>query len=336
MTKFSLIILTYNSDYEKIILTIKSILEQDLPEYEIIISDDGSQIDFFEELRGFFTKKAFNNYKLIKNEQNLGIVNNFLKAIKQSKGKYIKGLAPADLLYNNDSLSKMYNYLTINNSKFAFGRMKSYYIDKESDLHIHGFVAPKNLKEYKKNSKNRIKILRNLLLYKDWISGVTMFFERDYVVEYLTCLSSESKVKYCEDLIPVLILLNNGDIDFYNQYIVWYEYGYGISTDNNKESSKLLRKDHENFLTYLQQKYGKNEIVRKALKKNRKNSKNYLSRNNSYAKINNRWIRRLLIAINRPYLIFFKLETYLQAMKIEDRKCEKGFLDNNKSWFYKE
>lgn len=329
MTKFSLIILTYNSDYEKIILTIKSILEQDLPEYEIIISDDGSQIDFFEELRGFFTKKAFNNYKLIKNEQNLGTVNNFLKAIKQSKGKYIKGLAPADLLYNNDSLSKMYNYLTINNSKFAFGRMKSYYVDKESNLHIHEFVAPKNLKEYKKNSKNRIKILRNLLLYNDWISGITMFFERDYVIVYLTCLSSESKVKYCEDLIPVLVLLNNGDIDFYNQCIVWYEYGDGISTDNNKESSKLLRKDHENFLMYLQQKYGKNEIVRKALKNN-------LNRNSRYTKINNSWIRRLLIAINRPYLIFFKLETYLQAMKIEDRKSEKGFLDNNKSWFYKE
>jgi len=329
MTEFSLIILTYNSDYEKIILTIKSILEQDFPEYEIIISDDGSRIDFFEELRGFFTKKAFNNYKMIKNKQNLGIVNNFLKALKQSKGKYIKGLAPADLLYNNDSLSKMYNYLAINNSKYAFGRMKSYYIDKESNLHIHKFVAPKNLKEYKKNSKNRIKILRNLLLYSDWISGVTTFFERDYIIKYLTCLSSESKVKYCEDLIPVLILLNNGDIDFYDQCIVWYEYGHGISTDNNKEGRKLLRKDHENFLTYLQQKYSKNRIVRKALKNN-------LNRNNRYAKINNSWIRRLLIAINRPYLVFFKLETYLQAMKKEDRKSEKGFLDNNKSWFCKE
>ena len=327
MTKFSLIILTYNSDYEKIILTIKSILKQDLPEYEIIISDDGSQIDYFEELRGFFTKKNFNNYKLIKNEHNLGTVNNLLKAIKQSKGKYVKGLAPADLLYNNDSLSKMYNYLTINNSKFAFGRMKSYYIDKKSILHMHEFVAPKNLKEYKKNSKNRIKILRNLLLYKDWISGITLFFERDYVIEYLTCLSSESKVKYCEDLIPVLILLNNGDIDFYNQCIVWYEYGYGISTDNNKESSKLLRKDHENFLMYLQQKYGKNKIVRKAIKENRKNN---FSRNSIYTKISNIWIRRLLIAINKPYLIFFKLETYLQAMIIEGGKSDKGFLDKNK------
>jgi len=86
---------------------------------------------------------------------------------------------------------------------------------------------------------------------------------------------------------------------------------------------------------YLQQKYGKNEIVRKALKKNRKNSKHYLNRNNSYTKINNSWIRRLLIAINKPYLVFFKLETYLQAIKIEDRKSEKGFLDNNKSWFCK-
>ncbi|NCB27289.1 MAG: glycosyltransferase family 2 protein [Bacteroidia bacterium] len=59
----SIIVLTYNSDFYKIIRTLESIVLQTYKKFEIIISDDGSSSFQANSLEHYFKENEITNYK---------------------------------------------------------------------------------------------------------------------------------------------------------------------------------------------------------------------------------------------------------------------------------
>ena len=89
MIDVSVVVVTFNPSWEKLRITLLSILFQKNINMEIIISDDCSVNNYFEEVRELFAKNSFSNYYLISHIENQGTVNNLLDAVQQCKGRYI-------------------------------------------------------------------------------------------------------------------------------------------------------------------------------------------------------------------------------------------------------
>ncbi|MCC8174693.1 MAG: glycosyltransferase, partial [Odoribacter sp.] len=67
----SALILTYNPNLQKLLMTLKSFLLQKGLLLQIVVSDDGSEENYFTEVERMFKKYNFTKYKLVKNEHNV-------------------------------------------------------------------------------------------------------------------------------------------------------------------------------------------------------------------------------------------------------------------------
>lgn len=262
MKSFSVIILTYNTTYKRTILTIESVLRQKFNDYEIVIADDASEVDHFNEIQKYLEDKNFTDYLFIKNEKNLGTVKNIFNATKKAKGKYIKAIGSGDLLYDNNILYNMFSFLNINNYKFGFGKLSSFYL-RDGKIIESSFTAPTDIDIYRSNKIPLKIILYNLINTQDWISSSTMFFEREYFIRYISEL--KGKVIYTDDLIQILMYMHNERLHYMDKYIIWYEQGAGISTGKSRKWKHAIEQDINNFFKYVKTKYGlDNEKIKKS------------------------------------------------------------------------
>lgn len=107
----SVITLTYKN-YNGLFGTIASVLDQDVSEYEYIISDDGSGnfpeqsvIDFVNE-----NKKAnLKRFEIVLNKKNVGTVKHLNNAIKKCQGEYIFDICTNDFFVNKHAISDVVN-----------------------------------------------------------------------------------------------------------------------------------------------------------------------------------------------------------------------------------
>lgn len=314
MMKFSVIVLLYNSQLEKIYLTINSIVKQTLKDIEIVIADDGSSTNYYKLIEDYFIKENFLNYHFTPVKQNVGTVCNILDGLKLCSGKYVRLIGAGDLLFNEFTLELVYNYMEETCAKFCFGRMRQYSMDKEKVILKGPFRAPKDIVSYKKNKYNekQKKIKKNILIYGDWISGASIFYERRLLFSYLD--EMKKTVKYCEDLITAKLVLDNERIYFIDHIVTWYEVGVGISTSTNNKALNRILLDQNNFYNYLIDHY-EEKMLLKGKKLLQYNNKNFLLRNR---------VKRLIIA---PGRIKFALTIMLQKYLNLHDKTEKGFLD---------
>ncbi|WP_214079172.1 glycosyltransferase family 2 protein [Mesotoga sp.] len=315
---FSVIIPTFNSNLDKTLLTLKSVIKQEFTDFEIIVVDDASEVDNLEKVGKFLKDSKCLNYKLIRNRENEGTVKNLLSAIKKADGLYIKALGPGDLLYNEKTLGNLNTFMIDSGVSIGFGGMRSYIFEGGKVIE-HSFSAPKNKKVYIKTTYSPLLQLRNLLIFGDWISGSTMFFEKTFIQKYLTALCEKAKTKYCEDLIVVLGLLEGISPYYIEKDIIWYEYGSGLSTSGNQTYSDLLYRDHTQFRSFLACNYSSNNVVRKMTLIDK--------RRRMISKVNNRWIRRLFLSFIDPMKVSFTLRYSVMNKRIS-RKNETGFLDD--------
>ena len=84
---------------------LRSILEQTRQPDEIIICDDGSRDDTVNIIRRVMQTTGTNRIRLVENEENLGYIRNFYKAISLTKGDYIF-LADQDDIWHREKLEK--------------------------------------------------------------------------------------------------------------------------------------------------------------------------------------------------------------------------------------
>lgn len=238
----SVLVLTYNSSLEKLFATLYSILQQDGINFEIIISDDGSECFDQACIENFFFEKKYTAYKILRHETNQGILKNYCSALDCASGRYVKAISPGDCLFAANTLKKICTLLHETDGRVAFGRAAYYGVDpKDQKIRFFCKSNPIDVRPYITQSYKSIQ--RNYLYYYDYILGATFVGERLLLQEYANQLID--KVKYAEDCSFILMVADGIPIYFFPDYIIWYEYGDGISTQKSEKWRELLLQDNQ-------------------------------------------------------------------------------------------
>lgn len=169
---------TYNGE-KYLSEQIDSIINQTYKNIEIIICDDSSTDNTINILKEYENK--YNNIKIYLNESNIGLNNNFEKAIKKCNGEYI-AISDQDDIWNENKIELLLN--NIGNNYIICS--KKIDIDKNNeilpDIHIKSFEYAKKFKYDKLNFLN--------IYFTDIVWGCTSLIKKDFL---LKCLPFPSK-----------------------------------------------------------------------------------------------------------------------------------------------
>lgn len=238
-TKISVVVVEYNSDRDKLLRTLYSILIQKNVDFEIVVADDGSEADYFLDIEDFFKNYSFTNYKLVKSKENQGTVRNILLGINNASGEYIKTISPGDYLASECVLSKWQDKILKEGSELCFGNVIYYQMGNDGAEIIRHKTSPQFVTDYEKHDQK--SIIHNYLLLNDSIHGVSYICKKDLLKSYLT--EMEGKVIFAEDTLLKLLVFDGHRVDYHDETVVFYEYGYGISTVKSEFWKKKIRED---------------------------------------------------------------------------------------------
>ncbi len=259
----SVVILTYFPDKDKLLKTLKSVLLQKGVSFEIIVADDGSDQFFREQMEDMMRCFGFSDYGFVSHSENQGTVKNFYDAVKEAKGDVIKPISPGDFLYDENTLSNVYHFMKEKKADAAFGNLVYYcnengftVLDKKEPLFDAPYLCTADY-----DSK---KVAKNLILYSDFICGASLFYEAQALKEGLSDIAGT--VIYAEDSVTQLFALLGKRILKIDDFVVFYEHGTGISTNQSFGSGRMLD-DFIRFYDFLQKRFPKNRAVRNAGKK---------------------------------------------------------------------
>ena len=111
----TVVTLTY-CRFENIYNCISSVLNQDYPNIEYIISDDGSPNFEKEKIESFISKSKKSNLKelqVLTHEHNVGTVKNINGAYRAAQGQYIINVSGDDAFASNDVISRIVEKINI-------------------------------------------------------------------------------------------------------------------------------------------------------------------------------------------------------------------------------
>ena len=207
--RISVILLSYKN-IPGIYDTIDSIVMQDYPDVELIVSDDGTPefekesdtiIKYIEERnRGNITSIIINALK-----ENKGTVKNINSAIRLSSGFYIKLISSEDCFAHERALSDYVDFMEENKLGICFGKMRGVTIDGtfkdellacESDYDL--------LKSYS------LKQQRNRLFARNYLPAPAAFMRRKLFDKYGLF---DEDIRLIEDF-PYWIMLSNRGVKF--------------------------------------------------------------------------------------------------------------------------
>lgn len=261
---FSVIVLTYHPDREKLLATLMSVVMQRDICLEVIIADDGSP-DFFESsIHSFMAEHSFADYRVLAHKQNQGTVRNLLDAVIMAEGNYIKPISPGDYLYDKDTLRELYDFMVRNGAKAAFGDMVYYSYD--GVLHVTNRKTPGVDRIYLEDNRNysHRQALKHQMVYTDYISGAAVACENACFRSSLEAIVGT--VTYAEDTVMQLLAVQGERIYRIPRYVVWYEYGTGISTNAQSGFTDRVKKDFYQFYRMLADKYHGAPYVKRTLR----------------------------------------------------------------------
>lgn len=210
MSKFTVCIASYNQ-MNYINTALKSVLEQDYKNIEIIIADDCSK-DFDEKKIEKFIKennKDNKEYKILKNKKKLGIVKNFLNALNNATGEYILFFVANDKLQNNHVITNFVN---------EFGDKKKNIITSQS------FEYDMDLKKNTRVIVDRKKALKlnTLSSYDQYIEMCKCCFydveATAYRKEFILKKGFDKDYKHVEDWLNWLRFLRGGEKIYYSDF----------------------------------------------------------------------------------------------------------------------
>lgn len=118
MAFFSIIIPTFNSE-QTIANCIRSVLNQSLRDFEIIIQDGLSSDNTLEIVKGFLDDRI-----ICYSEQDSGVYDAMNKAILQAQGEWFYFLGSDDTLYADSVLNDMQSILYATNAAVVYGDVK--------------------------------------------------------------------------------------------------------------------------------------------------------------------------------------------------------------------
>ena len=239
----SVVVVTYNPKQKALLSTLKSIICQKNIEFEIIIADDGSKDFDSNGIELFFERNRFSKYHIVHNEVNQGTMINALSGWSAANGKYIKQLSPGDFLYDDHTLRRMYDFIEKTGATLAFGAEASYKYENNI-IEFIDYNNPKDIRPYLENNEKAIRY--NYVAKRQFGNGMAFIVDRDKLLRYAALL--QNKVKYGEDFTYLLMVGCDEKISYMNCFVIWYEYGIGIST--NKENKWFIRLDQDKKVCY--------------------------------------------------------------------------------------
>ena len=113
MIDVSVVIAIYNSEWEKIRITLLSVLKQKNVSMQIVIADDGSERTYDKEINELMVQYDFKEYLVLNANENHGTVLNIANAMKHVNGRYTKTIAPGDYFFDESVLSRWVRFMQI-------------------------------------------------------------------------------------------------------------------------------------------------------------------------------------------------------------------------------
>lgn len=236
--EISVIVCTYNPDFDKLIETLNSCLLQKDVELQLVITDDGSKNNYFHELKSYFEKHSFTNYCLVEAPQNQGTVKNIIQGIEKCNYKYVKFISPGDKLMDESSLYSWLSFVKDNHLKWCFSDAM-YYYDDDGMKFVKGEAKPQNVQIYVQKEWQKCRWY--YLGLNDIAIGACIIGETELCHEYLKLI--ENKVKFAEDNIWRLMMFDGIVGGYFPQRTILYEMGTGISTNGSSVWSDRLKND---------------------------------------------------------------------------------------------
>ncbi|WP_339916985.1 glycosyltransferase family 2 protein [Yeosuana marina] len=245
MISLSVHLITFNNE-KHIEETLQSILKQKVDfNYEIVVGDDCSTDD---------TLKIINQYAdefpdliyVEKNNEQLGILENFKITLDRCKGDYVFDIAGDDIFKSEYAFQKMVDVLK-NNSSLGFVDSGFDKLYEESNRRII-FSNKKALK----SSKDLYKKMVQLGL----IAPIGICFRRKHLYQFVD-FETYLKQKITIDDYPILVdLVMNTDFAFINESLHIYRvHDNSYSHKKSFENHVLLKNQMKNLFEYFSIKY---------------------------------------------------------------------------------
>lgn len=240
----SIAMATYNG--EKFVeQQIQSLLAQDYPNLEIVISDDCSQDRTWEILE--YYASIDNRIRLLPRTVNLGYVRNFIRVFTESKGELISPCDQDDIWYPN-KVTRLVSEMGDATLIYCNNR----FIDEDNKS--LGILFSDTVKCMASGSDGR-----NFLFY-NCISGHAMLFRK----ELLNKIDDLTSIYYIDWLI-VFFASEYGSIKYLDQVLVdWRQHSASttFSSRNGLQKAKALIID-DNVLQFFSSINGKHQILMK-------------------------------------------------------------------------
>jgi glycosyltransferase involved in cell wall biosynthesis len=211
---------TYNGE-KHIAQQLESLSKQTYSNIEIIICDDGSSDNTIDIIQA--KQKIDKRIKFFFNDNTLGIMKNFEKAITLCKGDYI-ALCDQDDIWDQDKISKLVKHI---------GDSKLIYHD-DTLINTSGDVIAPSYYRHMKYTPQRH--LRDFYFYTS-IAGHTMMFRKELIDDLLPI---HEKSEFYDWWISV-IAAKSGSIKYLDMPLVkWRIHGQNTAQTQHKERSKSI------------------------------------------------------------------------------------------------
>lgn len=202
----SILVLSYRN-VDGLFPTLESILEQDYPNIEIIVSDDGTEGfgSFIPELNSFVSDRNRGNvfavdiYTL---ESNMGTVKNANLAVSRAHGRYIKTISPDDRFAKTDAVARYVRFMREEKCLVAFAKLRG--VD-DAGNYVNKLASCDD--DYDTLRKLSPEQILNRLYARNFLPGAAEFFDCKIFEKY--GLFPE-KIKLIEDYSYWLHLAGEG------------------------------------------------------------------------------------------------------------------------------
>lgn len=323
---FSVIILCYRH-FEYLYEAIDSVLKQDYPKIELIISDDGS-FDFpKEEIVQYIEANKKENIKQIfirQEEKNCGTVKHLNHAIEACTGEFVVALAGDDVLACDCVLSKYYEgFLKAEDNCYIEMAQTAMYDETLKTLNSY-YLKSTVQEAIEKTNKSCETLLTQLLIYGPCLPSTSTCFKRRFFEKFGKL---DEQYQLIEDFPMHIRLAEEGWIIHYENFVAIKHRHGGISHGQNgalprssiayyQDLKKMIEELILKKLYLLPEKY---KEQKKMVFYQRKKELRWIDFH--LAQLNQNYTKMLLIAIENPFQFLWKAMEWLYPIANRLRKA---------------
>jgi glycosyltransferase involved in cell wall biosynthesis len=249
MVLLSVHLITFNNE-KYIEETLQSIIKQKVDfNYEIVVGDDCSTDGTLEIINNYAAKYP-NLFKVLKNEKQLGILENFKSTLDRCDGIYIFDIAGDDMLKTTNALQKLIDAFKINeNLGFIDSGFDSFIEESKTTIPF----------------KNKFIINSSKDVYKEAvllgeIIPIGHCYRKEYLYKYVD-FKTYLKINVTIEDYPILVdMIMNTEFERINESLHIYRVHRNSHSNNQNIEQQIFQSNQMNDLfNFFSRKYGFSE-----------------------------------------------------------------------------